>query len=102
MAMSDYGVCVTKNGKAMRGAILECPLVINGCRLTMSLKGFDVRYAGERLFEFFDDEHPFRKIIRHVNGVYIEIKPHPYDSRISIYIRDQGDSYRIEAGYGIR
>lgn len=60
----------------------------------------NVEYGSEKLYGYFNTEHPFKKIIRIVNGVYFEIKPRG-GHVLDIYIRNNNDKYNIFAGYGV-
>lgn len=103
MALIDYGVLIIKNNVLLTEDFLSDNHVeINGKTFSVYPKGIDVRYGDHILLDFVDTKHPFRKIMKRVDGVYFEIKPRSrhYDL-LDIYIRDGEDIYHVFAGYGM-
>lgn len=100
MALSDYGILLYKNDKLISKDSYDNTININNTKLSIYPKGCFVKYGDEMLFDFFDINHPYKKIIKKSKGVYFEITPINL-AHIYIYIRNGNDSYKVFAGYGI-
>lgn len=102
MAMTDYGVIMFKNGKMITAdEHLDRELHINSKKFSIYPKGYLVEYNNEMIYEYHDKKHPYKKIRKHIDGVYFELTQKPDNNQLYLYIRNQNDIYQVFLGYGI-
>ena len=102
MAMTDYGVIMFKNGKMITAdEDLDRELHINSKKFSIYPKGYLVEYNNEMIYEYHDKKHPYKKIRKHIDGVYFELTQKPDNNQLYVYIRNQNDIYQVFSGYGI-
>ncbi|MFQ6795068.1 MAG: hypothetical protein ACLRT4_20225 [Thomasclavelia sp.] len=102
MAMTDYGVIMFKNGKMITAdEHLDRELHINSKKFSIYPKGYLVEYNNEMIYEYHDKKHPYKKIRKHIDGVYFELTQKPDNNQLYVYIRNQNDIYQVFSGYGI-
>ena len=102
MAMKDYGVIMFKNGKMITAdEHLDRELHINSKKFSIYTKGYLVEYNNEMIYEYHDKKHPYKKIRKHIDGVYFELTQKPDNNQLYVYIRNQNDIYQVFSGYGI-
>lgn len=102
MAMKDYGVIMFKNGKMITAdEHLDRELHINSKKFSIYPKGYLVEYNNEMIYEYHDKKHPYKKIRKHIDGVYFELTQKPDNNQLYVYIRNQNDIYQVFSGYGI-
>lgn len=102
MAMTDYGVIMFKNGKMITAdEHLDRELHINSKKFSIYPKGYLVEYNNEMIYEYHDKKQPYKKIRKHIDGVYFELTQKPDNNQLYVYIRNQNDIYQVFSGYGI-
>lgn len=102
MAMTDYGVIMFKNGKMITAdEHLDRELHINSKKFSIYPKGYLVEYNNEMIYEYHNKKHPYKKIRKHIDGVYFELTQKPDNNQLYVYIRNQNDIYQVFSGYGI-
>lgn len=102
MAMTDYGVIMFKNGKMITAdEHLDRELHINSKKFSIYPKGYLVEYNNEMIYEYHDKKHPYKKIRKHIDGVYFELTQKTDNNQLYVYIRNQNDIYQVFSGYGI-
>ena len=102
MAMTDYGVIMFKNGKMIiADEHLDRELHINSKKFSIYPKGYLVEYNNEMIYEYHDKKHPYKKIRKHIDGVYFELTQKTDNNQLYVYIRNQNDIYQVFSGYGI-